>query len=111
MERNFKLKNNIFRRLTLVNDLLIPFMETILVIDNGFDQTIININSLLIESFAGIHYKVDGALNSMTSSTLELINESFTLTALPDKSKVIFQINQVFLDRDTLQTEAPIQPH
>ena len=34
-----------FRRLTIVNDLSIPFTETILVVDNGCDQTIININS------------------------------------------------------------------
>ena len=39
------------------------------------------------------------------------MNESFTLVTLPNKSKVIFQINQAFLDRDPLQTEALLQPH
>ena len=47
----------------------------------------------------------------MTPLSLELINEAFTLATLPDKSKVIFQINQAFLDRDPLQTEALLQPH
>ena len=99
------------RRLTIVNDLCIPFMENILVVDNGSDQTIININSFLIQSFAGIHYSVGRALNIITPSTLELVNESFTLATLPNKSKAIFQINQVFLDRDPLRTEALLQPH
>ena len=93
------------------NDLCIPFMENILVVDNGCDQTIVNINCFLIQSFAGIQTSVGGALNSMTPSTLELVNESFTLVTLPNKCKVIFQINQAFLDRDPLQTEALLQPH
>ena len=83
-------------------------MENILVIDNGCDQTIININSFLIESFAGIYYNVGGALNIMTQSSLELINKSFTLAILPDKSRAIFQINQAFLDRYPFQTEASL---
>ena len=53
------------RRLTLVNDHYIPFMENNLVIDNGYDQTIININSFSVQSFAGIQYSVGGSLNSM----------------------------------------------
>ena len=47
----------------------------------------------------------------MTPSSLELVNEAFTLSTLLDKSKVIFQINQVFLDRYPLQTEVLLQPH
>ena len=47
----------------------------------------------------------------MNPSTLELLNESFTLATLPNKSKVVFQINQAFLDRDPLKTEALLQPH
>ena len=100
-----------FRRLTIVNDLCIPFMENSLVVDNGCDQTIFNINSFLIWSFVGIQYSVGGALNSITPSTLELVNESFTLVTLTNKIKVIFQINLAFLDKDPLQTEALIQPH
>ena len=47
----------------------------------------------------------------MTPSSLELVNESFTLATLPNKGKAIFQINQAFLDRYPLQTEALLQPH
>ena len=54
-------------------------MENILVIGNSCNQTIIKINSFLIQSFAGIHYNLDGALNNMTPYSLELLNEAFTL--------------------------------
>ena len=80
-------------------------------IDNGCDQSIINLNSFLIQSFAGITYNVGGALHAMNSKSLELVNTAFTLVTLPNSSKVIFQINQAFLDRDPLQTEALLQPH
>ena len=92
-------------------DLVIPELENILVIDNGCDQSIINLNSFLIQSFAGINYNVGGALHAMNSKSLELVNTAFTLVTLPDNTKVIFQINQAFLDRDPLQTEALLQPH
>ena len=62
-----------------------------------------------IESFASLNYSVGNALNIMTPSSLELVNEEFTLATLPDKSKVVFAINQAFLDRDPLQTEALLQ--
>ena len=82
-----------------------------MVVDNGCDQSIININSFLIKSFAGELYNVGGALHSMHSSQLELVSDAFTLVTLPDNSKVIFRINQCFLDRDPSQTEALLQPH
>ena len=63
-----------FRRLTIVNNLSISFMENISVIDNGCDQTIINVNYFLIQSFAVIQYNVGGDLNSMTPLSLELVN-------------------------------------
>ena len=47
----------------------------------------------------------------MNSKSLELVNEAFTLVTLLNETKVIFQINQAFLDRDPLQTEALLQPH
>ena len=52
-----------------------------------------------------------GAVNSMNTSSLELVNETFTLAKLPEKSKVIFQIDQEFLDRDPLQAKALLQHH
>ena len=73
-------------------------------IDNGCDQTIINIRSFLVQSFPGVYYSVGGVLNITISSSLEFINEPFTLATLHGNSTVIFQINQAFLDRDPLQT-------
>ena len=74
-------------------------------IDSECDQSIINVNSFLVQSIAGIHYSVGGALNSIDPSSLELVNEAFTIVTFPDNSKIIFQINQEFLDREPLQIE------
>lgn len=82
-----------------------------MVVDNGCDQSIININSFLIYSFAGVLYNVGGALGSMTSSNLELVNDTYTLATLPDNTKVIFLLHQCFLDRNPSQTEALLQPN
>ena len=99
------------RRVDYVEDLIITTNENIMVIDNGCDQSIINLSSFLIQSFAGVMYNVGGALHSMSASNLELMNEAFTLCTLCDNSKVIIKLNQCFLDRDPLQTEALLQPH
>ena len=64
-----------------------------MVVDNGCDQSIININSFLIHSFAGVYFDVGGALHHMQSSCLQLVNSAFTLATLPDNSKVVFSIN------------------
>ena len=76
------------------NDLVIPFNEHILVIENGCDQTIVNISAFLIESFAGIQFNVGGVLNSMKSTKLELVHDAYTLVTLPNNVKAIFKINQ-----------------
>ena len=81
------------RRLLSQGDLVIPELENILVIDNGCDQSIINLNSFLIQSFASINYNVGDALHTMNSKSLELVTNAFTLVTLPDTTKVIFQIN------------------
>ena len=47
----------------------------------------------------------------MQSSNLELVSEAYTLVTLSDNSKVIFKINQAFLDKDPAQSEALLQPH
>ena len=47
----------------------------------------------------------------MNSKSFKLVNEVFTLATLPNNFKIISQINQAFLDRDPLQTEALLQPH
>ena len=100
------------RRLNYINnDLLIPFNEHILVIDNSCDQKIVNTTDSLIEYFDSIKCNVGGALNSMKSTKLELVRDPHTLVILPSNVKVIFKINQEFLDDDPTQTEALFQPH
>ena len=66
------------RCLNYMDDLLIPHNENLVIIDHGYDQTIINLNSFLVQSFAGIHFTIGGDLNSMASSKLELVNEAYT---------------------------------
>ena len=99
------------RRVEQIDNLLITTEENIMVIDNGCDQTIINNNSFLVQSFAGVIFNVGGALQGMSSSNLELVNEAYTLATLCDSTKVLFKINQCLLDRDPMQTEALLQPH
>ena len=82
-----------------------------MVVDNGCDQSIINNNSFLINSFAGVLYNVGGALHGTKSSQLELVNDAFTLCILPNNSNVLFKLNQYFLDPDPNQHEALLQPH
>ena len=75
------------------------------------NQSIVNLNSFLILSFAGVNFTVGGALNSMGSTNLELVSTVYTLVTLENNTKVIFKINQAFLDGDPDQTEALFQPH
>ena len=82
-----------------------------MVVDNGCDQSIINSNSFLIKSFAGVLYNVGGALGSMRSTNLELVNDAYTMAILPNNERVILLLHQCFLDDDPNQFEALLQPH
>ena len=64
------------RRLTRINDLLIPdSSEFILLDDSGADQCIVDLNSFLVSTRTGIYFDVGGATGEMvTSSPLELVN-------------------------------------
>ena len=88
------------RRVDHRGDLVLPLDKNILVINNGCDQSIINLNSLLILSFAGVYFTVGGALNTMSSTNLELVSNAHTLVTLVNNTNVILKINQAFLDRD-----------
>ena len=99
------------RRIEYLDDLVITTNENIMVVDNGCDQSIININSFLVQSFAGELFNVGGALHNMKSSQLELVSDAFTLVTLPDNLRIIFKINQCFLNRDPSQSEVLLQPH
>ena len=91
-------------------DLVLPLDKNILAINNGCNQSIINLNSLLILSFSVVHFTVGCALNTMGSTNLELVSNAYTLVTLVNNTNVIFKINQAFLDMNTEQTEALIQP-
>ena len=91
--------------------LTIISVDNILVIDSGCDQLITNINPFLIYTYAGVHFSVNGALNKMGSTNLELVSNAYTLVTLNNNKTVIFKLNQCFLDRDPSQTEALLQPN
>ena len=99
------------RRLEHRGDLVLPIYENILFIDNGCNQSIINLNSFLILSFAGVHFTVGGSLNNTGSTNLELVNSHYILVTLENNYNFIFIINQAFLDRYPDQTDTLIQPH
>ena len=99
------------RRVEYLDNLVITTNEPIMVIDNGCDQSIININSFLVKSFAGVRFEIGGAIQGMGSSTLELVNDAYTLATLPDGRKILFLIHQCLLDRNPQQNEALLQPH
>ena len=64
-----------------MDDLLITSDENVLIMDNGCDQSIININAFLISTHLGVYYSVGGALQGMHSSNLELVNNAYTFGA------------------------------
>ena len=45
-------------------------------------------------------FSVNGAMASMQSEALELLNDAYTLETLEDKHKVILKINQCLCDED-----------
>ena len=98
-------------RIEFLDDLVFTTDENIMVVDIDCDQSIININSFLVKYFYGELFNVGGALHNMRLSLLELVSQTYTLVTLPGNTRVIFKMNQCFLDRDPLQSEALLQPH
>ena len=80
-------------------------------VDNGCDQSIINVNLFVVQSFTGEYIYIGGALSTMNSSNLELVNEAFTLAILDNGKKIILKMNQALLDLSNTQSEALVQPH
>ena len=99
------------RRVQRISDLVITEDEGILISDSGCDQSIINLNSFLVQTYTGIDFNVGGALEGMGSSSLELVNDAYTLALLPTGDKVLLKFNQALCDPDPLQLEALFQPH
>ena len=67
--------------------------ESIMVIDDSYDQSIVNINSFLVKYFAGVLFSIWGVLVGMNYTSLELVSLAFIFAIFPDKTKVIFQLN------------------
>ena len=84
------------QRVKYVDELVITTDECIMVVDDGCKYSIVNINSFLIESFAGVMISEDVALHSMAVSRLELVNNTFTLLNLPHCEKFILVYISVF---------------
>ena len=99
------------RRVIRENDLVITEDEDCLLIDNGCDQTIINTNSFKINLHTNIFYKVDGAVNSMSASNLELVNDAVTCLVMDNGPNILIRLNQCLLDTDPSQRESLLQPH
>ena len=87
-------------------------INTILIIDNVCDQSIIAQNSFVVLSRPGIKFYVDGALNGRMESDvpLEVVDAVIVLT-MSDGSKLILQMNQSLLDSCPTQYESLLQPH
>ena len=84
-----EIKLKISQQIEHLGNLVATTNENILVIDNGCDQTIININSFLIYTFAGVKCKVNSALSKMSSSSLELVSDTYTLVTIDENIKKI----------------------
>ena len=84
--------------------------QNILIIDGGCDQSIVNIGSFLVLSRSNTYYDVFGALEGMSSSSLEVVNAA-TMVKLDNGEQFILVINQALLDEDENSTEALLQPH
>ena len=99
------------RRITYKDDLVIcDDNETILVVDNGCDQSIVNLNCFVIGLHTGVFYNLGGALEGMHHSNLEVVNNACCLAVFPNR-KVVLKINQALLDPNPSQREALLQPH
>ena len=62
-----------------MDDLLITSGENVSIMDNGCDQSIVNISAFLVETHLGVYFTVGGALNGMHLSDLELVNNAYTM--------------------------------
>ena len=72
-----------------LRNLQVTTNENMLVINNDCDQTIININSFLIHTFAGTKYNINAVLSKMSSSYLELVSDAYILVTI-DENKIYF---------------------
>ena len=107
-----KVESFLARRITRCDDLVIPSSKSnILLIDSGCDISIISSNAFLINTFTSNYFNVDGALSNMKTNQLQLVNDCYTCTTLPNNNLVILKINQCLLDKSSDSVESLLQPH
>ena len=80
-------------------------------VDNGLDQSTINTNLFVDQSFTSKYTNIGGALSTMNSLNLELVNEACILTILDNGKKTILKINQALLNLSNTQSKALLQLH
>ena len=56
-------------------------------------------------------FSFSGAMASMQSEPLELVNDAFTLATLENGSRCIFKMNRCLCDTDPHAVESLLQPH
>ena len=99
------------RKVTRYDNLVVTHGENILVVDNGCDQSIISINSFIVNIFTGVLFNVGGSLGSMKSTNLEIVNDAFTVAILDNDTPVLLKFYQALLDLNPNQEESLLQPH
>ena len=85
--------------------------ENVLIIDNGCDQSIITLTSFLVNTYTGIFIHLNGAMNSMKGSKLEIVNDAYNLAEFDNGSKCLLKTNQCLYDPDPLAYKSLLQPH
>ena len=60
---------------------------------------------------SGIFYTASGAINSVSVSLLELVNEAVTCSVMDNGPNILVKSNNCLLDTDLNQHESLIQPH
>ena len=132
------LEERVPRRIIIRDDLEICTKdEEIIIIDSACDQSVININSFVINTHTGIYFNVADTIKCSNSSKLELVNDCYTYVKLPKisftgddmkikynlandstktdvnfcKNGVIFKFNQMLLNTEPRLKEALLQPY
>ena len=85
--------------------------ENDLIIDNGCDQSIINLTSFLVHNYTGVFIHVNGAINSIEGRSLEIVNNAYTLAVFENWSKWLLKLNKFLCDPDPFASESLLQPH
>ena len=86
-----------------LNDLVIPENENILLINNGYDISIISKYYFSNLTFTGILFNIDGALYNMNSNNLQSVHDYYATVIFPSNKLVVIKINQCLLDKTPSQ--------